>query len=389
VHDDLPTSYDARTSNQMLNEIGETVMQTVAVIGAGVVGASVAFRLAQAGARVILIDRGDPGQGTSGSSFAWANSNQKTPRDYFELNFAGLREHKKLRDELGDAPWLHEGGNLVWPADEVELEARVARLIEWHYAAEWWSTAQVNATLEPNIRFPDTGTRCALFPEECWVDAPLLATSLIERARQLGAETRFRMPVMAIDRTAGRVTAIDLGQNGRLPVDALVNAAGPGADKIAALVGRTLPLAPTTGLLVRVAVAPAPVSRIVHTPRLNIRPDGAGYALLHHETIDEQLGDRTRIDTNDPLAIELLTRAKQAISGFDGAEIVGARIGTRSYPRDGRSCVGALSTIGGYYEAVTHSGVTLGPLLGRLLATEIVNGQPDPMLAPFRPDRFG
>ena len=36
----------------------------------------------------------------------------------------------------------------------------------------------------------------------------------------------------------------------------------------------------------------------------------------------------------------------------------------------------------------THSGMTLGPLLGRLIADEIVGGAPSPMLAPFRPDRF-
>ena len=363
-------------------------MQTVAVIGAGVVGASVAFRLAQAGARVIVIDRGQPGQGTTGSSFAWANSNQKTPRDYFELNAAGLREHRSLRDELGGAPWLHEGGNLVWSADEAELEARVTRLTEWHYAAEWWSAERCIGSLESKIRFPDPSTRIAFFPDECWVDAPLLATSLIERARQLGAATQLGVPLQAVEIAAGRVTAVDLGQHGRIAVDTLVNAAGPGAGEVAALIERTLPLAPTTGLLVRVVIAPAPISRIVHTPQVNIRPDGAGYILLHHESIDEELGDRTRINTNDPLVIELLTRARQAISGLDDAEIVGARIGTRSYPCDGRSCVGALSTIDGYYEAVTHSGVTLGPLLGRLLASEIVNNQPEPVLAPFRPDRF-
>jgi glycine/D-amino acid oxidase-like deaminating enzyme len=50
--------------------------------------------------------------------------------------------------------------------------------------------------------------------------------------------------------------------------------------------------------------------------------------------------------------------------------------------------VGGLSGIPGYYEAVTHSGVTLGPLVGRLLAREILAGDVDPLIAPFRPDRF-
>ncbi|HEX3721507.1 MAG TPA: FAD-dependent oxidoreductase [Nitrolancea sp.] len=371
-----------------MNEIGDREMQTVAVIGAGVVGASVAFRLAQAGAKVILIDRGEPGHGTSASSFAWANANQKTPRDYFELNFAGLREHKRLRDELGDAPWLHDGGNLVYSANEADVEARVARLTEWDYAAEWMTAAEVNASLESNIRFSDPSSRIAFFPDECWVNAPQLAVSLVERARRLGAETRFGTALNAVELTDGRVRAISIGQSERIEIDALVNTAGPGADKVATMVGRTLPLAPTSGLLVRVEVSPAPVQRIVHLPQIHIRPDGDGFVLLQHDDTDDQVGDRTTIDTNHPLVRELLTRATTTIAGFDDARIVDARIGIRPIPRDGRSCVGGIAYIDGYYEAVTHSGVTLGPLLGRLLANEIVNGERDTLLAPFSPNRF-
>ena len=47
-----------------------------------------------------------------------------------------------------------------------------------------------------------------------------------------------------------------------------------------------------------------------------------------------------------------------------------------------------MTGVPGYYEAVTHSGVTLGPLLGRLLAREILEGEVDPLLSSYRPDRF-
>ena len=76
------------------------------------------------------------------------------------------------------------------------------------------------------------------------------------------------------------------------------------------------------------------------------------------------------------------------LPALEGAEVVEARFGMRPVPADGHSCVGALSRIPGYYEAVTHSGVTLGPLVGRLLAREILTGEVDPLIAPFRPDRF-
>jgi glycine/D-amino acid oxidase-like deaminating enzyme len=47
-----------------------------------------------------------------------------------------------------------------------------------------------------------------------------------------------------------------------------------------------------------------------------------------------------------------------------------------------------MSAVPGYYEAVTHSGITLGPVIGRLLATEILTGNSDTMLTDFRPDRY-
>ena len=57
-------------------------------------------------------------------------------------------------------------------------------------------------------------------------------------------------------------------------------------------------------------------------------------------------------------------------------------------PGDGLSAVGPLRGIDGYYAAFTHSGITLGPLLGRCVAAEIYGAAPDPLLAGFRPDRL-
>jgi len=125
----------------------------------------------------------------------------------------------------------------------------------------------------------------------------------------------------------------------------------------------------------------------MHTPRINVRPDGPGHVLVHHDSIDERLTDEFA-GTEDPLCAELLQRARLVLPALEEAEVVEARFGMRPVPSDGRSCVGALGEIPGYYEAVTHSGVTLGPLIGRLLAREILTGEVDPLIAPFHPDRF-
>ena len=168
-------------------------------------------------------------------------------------------------------------------------------------------------------------------------------------------------------------------------VDAVINAAGTAADQVAALLGRTLPLETKRGMLVRVAAKAGLLERLIHTPSVNLRPDGPEHVLLHHGSVDEKLagGDA------EYLAEDLLGRARKVIPVLADAEIEEVRLGMRPVPADGLSCVGGVAGLPGYYEAVTHSGVTLGPLVGRLLAREILTGEVAPMLAPFRPDRFG
>lgn len=359
----------------------------VAVVGAGIVGASVAFWLSQGGARVWLIDKAEPASGTTSASFAWLNANNKTPQDYFELNRAGMEEHFRLHDELpGGAPWLHQGGNLIQASEEDldELERRVGRLRSWDYAAEWRDASWVSEKLEPHVAFPDPDIPVAYFPDEGWIDAPLLTYNLISLARRHGAEVRSGSEVKSVEADGGRISSIRLAEGEHLPVDAMVNAAGPGADFVASMVGRKLPLSPRRGLLARVAVEGEPLRRLLHTPRVNLRPDGPGHVLLHHGTVDESLGD----GDEELLAEELLVRARGVIPALSRAELREFRVGTRPISEDSFPCVGAVSSTPGYYEAVTHSGVTLGPLVGRLLAHEILTGEMDPLLASYRPDRF-
>lgn len=360
----------------------------VAVIGAGIVGASVAFRLSQGGARVYLIDRDEPASGTTSTSFAWLNANNKTPRDYFELNRAGMEEHLRLGDEfLRGAPWFKQSGNLIWSIDEEldELENRVERLRSWGYAAEWHVASWVREELEPETAFRVQDSPVAYFPEEGWVDAPLLTNIFIEAAQRHGAEVLAGSKVQSVEMNSGRVSSIRFTEGEHLPVDVVVNAAGPGADLVASMVGRELPLAPSRGLLARVAVDGEPLRRILHTPRVNLRPDGPGHVLLHHGSVDEKLGEVSET----VLCEELLGSAREILPALASVEVEEFRVGTRPIPEDSFPCVGAVSGVSGYYEAVTHSGVTLGPLIGRLLAREILTGEADPLLASYPPDRFG
>ena len=155
---------------------------------------------------------------------------------------------------------------------------------------------------------------------------------------------------------------------------------------MAAMLGLPLPLESSEGLLVRLAVEGTPLRRIVHSGRINLRLDGPGHVLVHHGSVDREL--ESTAETKESLCSELLERARLVVPALENAKFEGARVGVRPVPEDGLSCVGAVSAVPGYYEAVTHSGVTLGPLVGRLLAREVLTGEVDPLIAPFSPDRF-
>lgn len=358
----------------------------VIVIGAGVIGSSLAFRLAQRGARVTLVDRAYPAWGTTGSTFAWTNSNDKPPRDYHDLNVAGMQAHLALRQELGAAPWFREGGNLIWYDDDersAALEAQVARLRSWGYRAEFLDRAAV-AELEPGLRL-GAAEQVAWFPDEAMVDGPGLATRMVELAVHHGAATRFAHEVVAIEREGERVAGVRFAHGERLAADVIVNCAGPAAEHIARLAGRELPMASTPGLLVRASGAPDAVRRVVHAPRLHLRPDVDGLMMLHHGDHDAglQRGDPVR-----PMIDDLFARAAAYVPTLARARLSRWSVGIRPIPADERTSAGLLPAIPGYAEIVTHSGITLGPLLGRLVAGEILDGTVDPLLTNFRPERF-
>ena len=363
---------------------------TVAIIGSGIIGASVAYNLVKQGAQVHVIDRGEPGRGTTSTSFAWLNANQKTPRAYFDLNLAGMTEHRALAESLGKARWYHPDGNLCW-ADEdgqPDLQARVARLREWGYEAEWIDARTANTDLEPGAAFPDPSTPVAWFPDEGWIDSPALTQRLLSESRQAGASILTDTAVTAIDRTGGRVTGVTLASGDRVGADVVVNAAGPDAPRVAELAGRSLPFAPVPGLLLRLGHPGNPLRRILHTPVMNVRPDGRDYLILQAADLDERLDGRREIRPSDPLIGEILARGIAGFPALATAALAEIRIGVRPIPADSFPSTGRIDPADGYVEAVTHSGVTLGPLLGRLIAAEILTGEVDPLLTPFRASRF-
>ena len=86
---------------------------------------------------------------------------------------------------------------------------------------------------------------------------------------------------------------------------------------------------------------------------------------------------------------QLLARAAAFLPDLAQAHVETMKIGVRPMPQDERPIVGPVPGINGFYVAVTHSGVTLAPLVGQLAAQEITSGQASPELAEYRIERFG
>ena len=224
------------------------------------------------------------------------------------------------------------------------------------------------------------------YPDEAWVHGRHLVGRLVGRAVASGAEYRSGTAVRDIGTGAdGSIRTVTLSDGSCLDVDIVVNAAGPSASHVAGLIARHLPMRREPGAVTRVGCAQVPVHRAMHAPHIEIRPDGDASVVLHSREID------ALIDTGeDPaeLARLLHESARHVVPELGNSRIAQTRVVNRPIPVDGFPSVGAVPSVPGYYEAVSHSGITLGPVIGRLLASEILSGKRDEMLADFRPERF-
>ena len=141
----------------------------VVVLGAGIIGSSVAYEVAKAGAQVTVLDAGRIAGGASAASFAWTNATGKRPQSYFALNVAGMRAHLDLGQEFGHSPWFKQTGSLEWYSKESDWPAQKenADLIqEWGYNVQWIDKKRLS-DLEPEIDLAAVGdSPLVYYPEE-------------------------------------------------------------------------------------------------------------------------------------------------------------------------------------------------------------------------------
>jgi glycine/D-amino acid oxidase-like deaminating enzyme len=370
------------------------MVEHVVVIGAGVYGAAVAASLTRRGARVTIVDAGAPAGGTSGATFSWTNSCGKQPRPYHDLSVASMAAHRRLAAEVPHSDWYHEGGNLEWAAGEAareELRSKVAGVLDYGYQARWLTRSEA-LRLEPDINPAELpADEIAYFPREGWIEPTRLIGHLLSGAVRSGAELVGDDAVTGLEVTAGTARGVRLASGRQVSADAVVNCAGPQAARIAALAGLVLPMRNTRGVLIYTSPVAVSVARVVHAPRVHLRPDGAGRLLLHTHEIDDAASVSVS-GTGEvgvaPSAVESVLDAGRALyPGIRAATVESVRVGERPIPGDGLPVLGRVVALPNFHFAVSHSGATLSVHAGDLVAAEALGEDAGDALAAFRFER--
>lgn len=384
-------------------------MGRVVVVGGGIVGVSVAWRLAQAGMEVILLDAGGLGQGATLASFAWLNGSFIHDKPYFQLKLDGLAEYGAIARELGSTPWLHKDGHIEWssaanetvdafgsdglPVADAELSGaerlckKVRTLRDWGFPAEMLPIRELRS-LEPELVAPDDVDEFAWYPAEGYIHPVDAVGALASEARRHGAQIRPETTVASLLIEGGRVTGVVTGQGERISADHVVSCAGSWTPELLRMAGRDMAMSPVDGVVAITGPTAARLRVVHHNERLSLRPDGAGRIMMRHYDFDRMI-DASGPPTSLPAwTADLMERAVNSLPALSSTRIESIQVATRPIPADGLPAVGPVPGVDGLYVVVAHGAVTLGPLLGRIVSREIAYGEADARMTAFRPDRL-
>jgi glycine/D-amino acid oxidase-like deaminating enzyme len=369
------------------------------IVGAGIIGAALAARLADADAAVTVVEADQPGRGTSGSSLAWANANDKPPRAYHDLNVAGMRAWRAWADRLG-GDWFRPGGSIHWadpadPAEAANLAEHVATLAAWDYPARLLTPAQA-LHLEPELALPPEVREVAYFPEEAYLLTGPAVGALLHYATARGVTLVTGDAVAELLALGDRVHGVRLASGAVLAADTIALCAGWRTPSLAAQLGFDVPLVPIDApgspapcLVAWSEPTPVGLSRYLSPPDLDLRPAEQGRLMVGAGDIDAAMDLTTDAVQLAASAKTLLERARRYLPALAGTGLAEHRVCIRPLPTDGYSIVGQPTGMAGCYVIVTHSGVTLAAHLAALAAGEILTGHEEPTLAPYRLQRFG
>lgn len=387
----------ASAGNAMLPLSAQGTKRRVVVAGAGIIGASTAYHLAKLGAHVTVMDGLSPASHASRGTLAWINATwAKQPRAYHALNQKGVAGWGALTQDLG-IPIL-QNGSLEWFASaqrNAKLVDQIAEQVAWGEPARMLTTEELR-NLEPNLTVED-GTSAAFSPNDAHVD-PVKATHILLKAVQkMGGEILYPCTLLGIRTQAGRLASVETSQ-GDIRADRLILATGAAPDIVEHITGTPLPQRTTPGVIVVTKPMPRIIHAIVAGPdaHLHQRADGrialgeqagAPDTAAHAMRLKDRPNQFPQRSIAEMHAHRIIGDAAAFLPKVAEAEVEDVFIGWRPLPLDGHPVIGAAPEQRDVYVTVTHSGVTLSPILGSLAAHEIMTGEQVADLAPYRLDR--
>ena len=348
---------------------------TVIVVGAGIVGASIAWHLAVARARVVVVDAADAGGTATGRSFAWVNASWGNPEPYFRLRVRSMAEWRRLAAAVPDIPITWAGG-LCWNLPPEQLIAYARQHSAWGYGVRQVGRAEA-ALIEPNLAMPP---ELALHvAEEAAVEPDDAARALLRDAAARGADLRPGTAVLSLEMRNGKVVGV-VTSHGIVAGDEVVLAAGTGTAGLLAKHGFALPMDSPPGLLVHMRPHARLLNGVVLAPELHVRQ-----TVKSRIVIGSDFGGADPGSDAAATAQALSARAKAMLTGGGDLQLDYFTIGYRPTPAGGFPVIGRPDCQAALYIVVMHSGVTLAPAVGLFAAQELLSGHRDPLLMPFGP----
>lgn len=342
-----------------------TTEKHMIVIGAGIMGASIAYHLASRGIKVTVIDKSQPASGATGSSFGWIHTTVSDDAPDAFLRRASVADWQRLEKEIPEL-WVNWTGALSYDDETLESQPNENCLRQPEISQ-----------LEPALNNPP---QHAYFAVDDGAVDPIDATrALLEKACSLGATLKSQTSVIGFLRNGNHVTGIQTPE-GVLNADAVILACGTGITPLLNTIGIPLSILASPAILLRYSTANHLINTLISGPDVEVRHARNGDILAAE---DYPLSGNT-----ENVAAETLAAIKIGLNGADSVSLLSQSVGQRPVPEDGCPIIGFIDDIPGVYVAVMHPAVTCAATVGRMVSEELISGYNPEIPAIYRPARF-
>jgi sarcosine oxidase subunit beta len=380
------------TGTDQVAAVDDLAIVDVAIVGGGVVGCSAALALARRGRRVALFERQAIGWGASSRNGGIIAILGREP-EQLPLIHESIRAWTDLALLPGvDFDYVRAG--ILWAAFDAEQQATLEAFVERERAAGVGSsrllTRQQARTLLPALAESVVGGALGPLDGHCRSDQA--CATLADLARQAGAEIQLGLDVLGVERQAGRVIGL-VTSAGLCQAEAVLVAAGVWAPALLEPLGRQLPIAIRRGQAYRTQ----PVPRLTDLALIAPQPESGHVAIRQLRSGEVTISGYRRpefVGLNQEPTDEGISRnraaAGRALPTLASAEESARWAGLNEQSLDNQPLIGAVPELPGLFLATGFSGHGFGiaPAVGRLLADLIATGREDPLLEPFKVDRF-